>query len=257
MLGNLARPSYMESTAGIWPWSYDQCGASAEALEADAAQRISNCRDGKGRGSPEIDIIEAQPGDFTLEYKKVAYVDKTNRQYSLNRPLISSSLQVSPGIASYIRPFTPNMPLKGEWYPDLYPMGGRAYVGEGISNLTTSNPRMINNYWYGQIINEVPEVWQDGLSVNWNHDERFYDEHHNIIRTEWQTGSEDGYVRFYNGDKLIYDITADMLKKRPGSADALPVIPFEAMYLSKLIDVFRQKTKITRSHLDIFRSLEH
>jgi hypothetical protein len=122
MLGNLARPSYQESTQGIWPWSYDTCGASQEAVDANKVQKLSNCQYGKGRGSPEIDIIEAQPGDFVLYYDNVAQVNGTAKPMSVGRPMISSSLQVSPGVANDLRPMSPALPVKGEWYPDFYPM---------------------------------------------------------------------------------------------------------------------------------------
>ena len=87
-----------------------------------------------------------------------------------------------------------------------------------------------------QPINLEPEVWQDGLSCNWNHDPSFYEEQ-TILRTEWQTGKDDGYVRWYYGDELIYEVTADMLKQKPGAGDAIPQIPFEAMYLILNTDV--------------------
>ena len=87
-----------------------------------------------------------------------------------------------------------------------------------------------------QPINLEPEVWQDGLSCNWHHDESFYTEQ-TVLRTEWQSGKEDGYVKWYFGDELIYQITADMLHQKPGAADAIPQIPFEAMYLILNTDV--------------------
>lgn len=142
MLGNLARPNYLESTDGVWPWSYDECGTSEDALEADTVQRISNCKTGKGRGSPEIDIIEAQPGSFVLEYESVAHVDGTNRSITVGRPQISSSLQLAPGVSNSRRVMTPDFPQEGEWYAPLYPIGGDAY-GEAEASGVNYN---LNNY---------------------------------------------------------------------------------------------------------------
>jgi hypothetical protein len=129
MLGNLARPSYQESTQGIWPWSYDTCGASQEAQNANFVQKISNCQYDKGRGSPEIDIIEAQPGDFVLYYDNVAQVNGTAKPMSVGRPMISSSLQVSPGVANDLRPQSPTLPGMGQWYPEFYPMVNNIQLG--------------------------------------------------------------------------------------------------------------------------------
>ncbi|GAX26219.1 hypothetical protein FisN_16Lh045 [Fistulifera solaris] len=230
MLGNLARPGYLTSTEGMWPWSYDTCGTSKEAVQAAAGQAASACQGGRGRGSPEIDIIEAQPGDYVLRYSNVPHVDGTRRDVQLGRPQISSSLQVAPGIADSLRAISPAMPQDGNWYPDLFPFGGDAYGGLNA----TENPRMINNYWYGQLIQEDPPLWQDGLSVTWQHSERYYQQQ-TIIRTEWEPGQ---YIRWYNGEgELMYEITQEMLNARPGAADAVPQIPYEAMYLILNTDI--------------------
>ena len=248
MLGNLARPNYLDSTNGIWPYSYDTCGVSEAAVNASDAQRISSCKTGKGRGSPEIDIIEAQPGDYVLQYPSVEYQNGVTQQCSLGRPLMSSSLQVAPGVSSETRPSVPDFPNPGQWYPDLYPMGGPAYgdLGDGnddieidIERQSSSSgtcPSLQNNFWYGQLISDEPEVWQDGLSVNWQTDPSFYTQQ-TILRTEWQSGKDDGYVRWYWNDQLIFEVTSDTLKSKPGPADAVPMIPFEPMYLILNTDV--------------------
>lgn len=230
MLGNLARPNYLASTDGIWPWSYDECGLSPEAQDALQGQMMNACNNPRGRGSPEIDIIEEQPGDFILEYFNVPLASGSLANISVGRPLMASSLQVAPGISPLLRPEIPAFPVVGEWYPDLFPFGGPAY-GVGDNN------RMLNNYWYGQQIVTEPEVWQDGLSVNWQHSESFY-EQQTILRMEWQTGKDDGYVRWYNDENdLIFEVTAEMLKSKPGAPDAIAEIPYEAMYLILNTDI--------------------
>lgn len=245
-MGNLARPNYLDSTNGIWPYSYDTCGDSEEAVNASQAQRISNCKNGKGRGSTEIDIIEAQPGDYVLEYPSVEFRNGVNKPCSLGRPLMSSSLQVAPGISRKTRPFIPDFPKAGEWYPDMYPMGGPAYgdLGDDEEDIevevergsSDTCPSLLNNYWYGQLVNDDPEIWQDGLSVNWQADPSFYQKQ-TILKTEWQSGKEDGYVRWYWDEKLVYEVTSDTLKAKPGPADAVPLIPLEPMYLIVNTDV--------------------
>lgn len=72
--GNLARPGYMMSTSGMWPYSYNSCGGDLSGSEKEGAnkpQKITACPDpsgfnrtlygllpGQGRGAPEIDIVE-------------------------------------------------------------------------------------------------------------------------------------------------------------------------------------------------------
>ncbi|KAB5596414.1 Beta-glucan synthesis-associated protein SKN1 [Ceratobasidium theobromae] len=83
-LGNLARAGYGATTEGTWPYSYDSCdiGTFPQQLNSDSSpqnivglsslpgQRLSSCSCpgsdhpgpdvSRGRGGPEIDIIEAQ-----------------------------------------------------------------------------------------------------------------------------------------------------------------------------------------------------
>ena len=73
--------------------------------------------------------------------------------------------------------------------------------------------------------------------MNWQHSENYYTQQ-TVIRTEWQAGKDDGYVRWYDGaGQLMYEITADTLKSKPGPNDAIPQIPYEAMYLILNTDV--------------------
>ena len=121
-------------------WSYDTCGNSDEAKRQLEGQKYTACMDGaRGRGSPEIDIIEAQPGDYVLEYSNVTHINGSTYSTSVGRPMIVTSLQVAPGVDRGIRPTAPDLPKKGEWYETLYPMGGEEY-GPGMNG-------MINNYW--------------------------------------------------------------------------------------------------------------
>jgi beta-glucanase (GH16 family) len=100
-MGNLARPGYGATTDGLWPYTYDECDVGtfpnqtlkdgsgpAAALHSNASrskynyelswlsgQRLSACTcpgedhpgptTSKGRGAPEIDIIEAEKNKRT------------------------------------------------------------------------------------------------------------------------------------------------------------------------------------------------
>ena len=77
-MGNLARATFEASSEGIWPFSFDTCVHPDNATDCEGsqcrAQRISACdatpghglNPLQGRGSPEIDIIEAMPGSVKL-----------------------------------------------------------------------------------------------------------------------------------------------------------------------------------------------
>lgn len=73
-MGNLGRPGYLSTTEGMWPYTYQACDvgitpnqSSHDGLSRLPGQRLPSCTcpgedhptPGKGRGAPEIDIIEA------------------------------------------------------------------------------------------------------------------------------------------------------------------------------------------------------
>ena len=73
-MGNLGRPGYQSTTDGTWPYTYDSCDAgitpnqsSTDGLSVLPGQKLPSCTcpdedhpsPGKGRGAPEIDVIEA------------------------------------------------------------------------------------------------------------------------------------------------------------------------------------------------------
>jgi beta-glucanase (GH16 family) len=72
-MGNLGRPGYLSTTDGMWPYTYQACDvgitpnqSSYDGLSNLPGQRLPSCTcpgedhptPGKGRGAPEIDIIE-------------------------------------------------------------------------------------------------------------------------------------------------------------------------------------------------------
>nr|AAQ72769.1 beta-1,6-glucan synthetase [Pneumocystis carinii] len=74
MMGNLGRPGFGASTEGTWPYSYDNCDIGITPNQSDhtglsflPGMKLPGCTcpnsdhpsPGKGRGAPEIDIIEA------------------------------------------------------------------------------------------------------------------------------------------------------------------------------------------------------
>lgn len=103
MLGNLARATYVGSSNFIWPYSYTQCDETNRH-----SQKISSCskvghfgmKPGRGRGSPEIDILEAMMGS-----------DEKLPSTNITRPYFSTSLQIAPGVEG-IRPNLGKLPRK-------------------------------------------------------------------------------------------------------------------------------------------------
>ena len=74
-IGNLARPGYMSTSEGVWPYTYDSCDAGITANQSSPdgisylpGQRLSKCTcsgedhpsPGKGRGAPEYDVLEGE-----------------------------------------------------------------------------------------------------------------------------------------------------------------------------------------------------
>jgi hypothetical protein len=143
IMGNLGRATLEDSTDGIWPFSYDECvDGSSEDCETSQchSQRISACDDtpghglnpNQGRGSPEVDILEAMPGDpkttgaHNVFHCKPAdgnasplLQDKDMMGYlQMPRPQLIGSYQVAPGMprGALERPKDACLPLEGEWY---------------------------------------------------------------------------------------------------------------------------------------------
>ena len=79
-MGNLGRPGYLATTDGMWPYTYNECDAGitpnqsmTDGTSELPGQRLTSCgckgsdhpTPGKGRGAPEIDIIEVS-GDWAV-----------------------------------------------------------------------------------------------------------------------------------------------------------------------------------------------
>ncbi|CAG8765327.1 27285_t:CDS:2 [Dentiscutata erythropus] len=78
-LGNLGRAGFGATTDGVWPYSYDECDVGITPNQSDTSgtfsyihgQRLNKCTcpgqdhpsPGKGRGAPEIDVLEATIDD--------------------------------------------------------------------------------------------------------------------------------------------------------------------------------------------------
>lgn len=103
MLGNLARATYVGSSNFIWPYSYDECDENnRQSQQISACSKVGHysMKPGLGRGSPEIDILEAMMGSSEK-------LPNTN----VTRPYFSTSLQIAPGVEKN-RPILGKLPKK-------------------------------------------------------------------------------------------------------------------------------------------------
>lgn len=103
LLGNLARATYVGSTNFMWPFSYNECDPRTRlSQEISACDKVNHfgLDPYRGRGAPEIDIIEAMQGDE-------GHLPNT----FIERPYQSCSLQVAPGV-EFDRPLLGHRPHK-------------------------------------------------------------------------------------------------------------------------------------------------
>ena len=87
MLGNLARATFVGSSDFMWPYSYNECNADQRmSQEINSCSKVNHygLEAHRGRGSPEIDLIEAMQGDMTEKLPST----------TIKRPYQSASLQV-------------------------------------------------------------------------------------------------------------------------------------------------------------------
>lgn len=211
LLGNLARGTYVGSSDHVWPWSYNTCDENTRvSQEINACDKVTHygMTEFEGRGSPEIDILEAMGGE-------PGPLPNTHIQ----RPYFSSSLQVAPGIRDY-RPHLGSLPREGFWYDNLE---------YGDINGTNSD---LNPFFYGVTLVHKPKSYtyqSDALSANMMINSSHFEKQH-IYRVEWEPPSSnndtsDGYIRWFADDQLVYGITSQTLTKSG------TVIPNEPMYV--------------------------
>jgi len=192
LLGNLARHTYVGSSMHIWPWSSNECNDRTEG-----GQQINAClhsdhwgmKTGFGRGAPEIDIFEVQPGPIKRNVGPFHY------SY-VGQPFMSSSYQVAPGRA-WNRPGAGYWPGPGQWYDDIK-----------FGNETCLNILFYGNYnhFAGDPHPEKQDYWSDSISYNRQlHQEHFTSKH--VYRLEWEVpdaeAGHDGYLHWFLDGKLV------------------------------------------------------
>jgi len=168
----------------------------------------------QGRGAPEIDILEGQPGPTPVgvgDYLKSL----------VGQPFISTSLQVAPGRSAQ-RPGPGNWPGPGEWY-------------QGIAHGPNSsiNINFYGNYnFFGKEF-AAPEYsyWSDAISWNTQLNESHFEQFHNY-RLEWGPPDVDdpkqgGFLAWYIDNQMVLHMNSTNLN----SGDTGAEIPSEPSYI--------------------------
>ena len=280
LFGNLGRALYPQSTNGVWPFIFneefveDQVPDSACSINQCLSQRIRKSdpqgRWGlhpyEGRGAPEIDILEVQPGDYTYYYDEKHACEKncTNRKpdgkmtvaATYSNPIVSTSLQAAPGFiqGSDQRPNQGCVPglinISNVYTPQWY------YPELQLFNWGSaqSTYKVTPNYnFYGLPPLDIPTVYDhkyehanlhtDAYSANTELNPSFWAEFHNY-RVEWDPHPTRGYVRWSLDGKVQFQLDAGFLnKERTVSREGTPIgtlkgrqIPSEPMYVILNVD---------------------
>ena len=193
LLGNLARHTYVGSSEHIWPWSSEVCTErSFESQHITACDQVAHygLKAGVGRGSPEIDIFEVQPG--SLKANQGVFL-----RSPVGQPFMSASFQVAPGRAS-MRPGPGYWPGPGQWYDGL--VGGKnAALNIGFYGSY--------NHFAGDPHPEKSDYWSDAISYNRQLNESHFDRPHKY-RLEWDvpTDKKDGYLHWFLDGELVLAI---------------------------------------------------
>jgi hypothetical protein len=199
MLGNLARHTYVGSSEHVWPWSSTTCtekSFSSQLLSACNEAAHYGMEKGVGRGSPEVDIFEVQPGK--IKAGKGPYKDSP-----VGQPFMSASFQVAPGRPD-LRPGPGWWPGPKQWYEGL--KGG---------NHSALNINFYGNYnhFRGDPHPEKSDYWSDAISYNRQLEAKHFNSPH-VYRLEWDVPSatHDGYLNWFLDGELILSINGTGVK---------------------------------------------
>jgi len=190
LLGNLGRATFEGSTNLIWPWSYDKCNRKLqEAQTISACNRVHHfgMQAGKGRGSTEIDIMEAMAGKGAIAGTKISL------------PYFSSTLQVAPGVPTK-RPGEGVEPGNNvNWYR------GMKYGDNTHQNVFFFGSKMATtsaNEPTGRSAKQ--EYIADAVGGMTNIDESYWTSMA-TYRLEWQPG-KNGSLNWYVNDTFVFGI---------------------------------------------------
>ncbi|KAL7564824.1 hypothetical protein ACA910_021080 [Epithemia clementina (nom. ined.)] len=197
MLGNLARHTYVGSSEHMWPWSSLVCTAKArDAQKLNGCQHIAHygMHNFLGRGAPEIDIFEAQPGNVRANVGPFL-------KSSVGQPFASASFQVAPGRPTN-RPGPGEWPGPGQWYSGL--------IGGPNASL---NINFYGNYnHFNADSKKSQDYWSDAISYNRQLNASYFNAPH-VFRLEWDvpTHNSAGYLHWFLDGELVLAIKGETL----------------------------------------------
>ncbi|KAF8062056.1 KRE6 [Scenedesmus sp. PABB004] len=245
--GNLGRPGYLRSTAGRWPYSYDTCEGSGplEWSVGQPGQRTSACGGRRGRGAPEIDVLEygifPVPGAdapqptfvHTMQARAAASTGRKSRARRAPRPRgggaerarrprprrATQMAPVAPPFTSWMLAQPPGSgAIPGVSLPGAADPAARTYLGNTYGELSRPGfPRTGNNltdtYTASSLLGQQHFTAAHAYGVLWEPGER---------------------VRWYLDGRLLFEVTKEALRAQAndaGQAVAARLIPVEAMSL--------------------------
>ncbi|KAK8846852.1 hypothetical protein IAR55_005940 [Kwoniella newhampshirensis] len=222
-MGNLGRPGYGASTEGMWPYTYDSCdigtlanqtwpngtgpdatlttGANGGPLSYLPGLRTSACTcEGedhpgpnvkKGRGAPEIDMVEAQ----------IIIAE--------GRGEVSQSFQTAPFDDHYQ---WDNTSANWRWYDDSLTYFN-TYLGGTYQQAVSSLTRLPRNIYYDQP-GDNKQFTMFGMEYQAFPEQR-----------------EKGYITWYADNKPSWTVNADAIGPNPRTQIGRRIIPEEPMAL--------------------------
>mmetsp|Transcript_1951 Transcript_1951/g.2742 ORF Transcript_1951/g.2742 Transcript_1951/m.2742 type:complete len:633 (-) Transcript_1951:213-2111(-) len=198
VLGNLVRHTYVGSAMHVWPWSSNECTThNFYAQKVNACSRMAHygLHAGQGRGAPEIDIFEVQPGP--LKANQGPFL-----RSPVGQPFQSASYQAAPG-RSTNRPGSGYWPGPGQWYDGL--------EGGNNSALNILYYGDYNHFW-GDVNPAKMDYWSDAISYNRQLSRTHFNESH-TYRLEWDVPTENskGYLRWFLDGELVVSMNGTLL----------------------------------------------
>ncbi|KAG2185990.1 hypothetical protein INT43_002428 [Umbelopsis isabellina] len=203
-MGNLGRPGYGATTEGTWPYAYDTCDAGVtknqsmtNGLSYLPGQRLNACvksgdhpSPGKGRGAPEIDILEVASADGSFGGKVGS---------------VSQSGQFAPFDYAY----TPNY----------------SYMSTNNNTIGNNGKTEINGYKGGQFQQAVSVV--TALDPNMYDAKKFQTFAFEYVPSN--TPGEDSYIRWELGGQETWRMYEETMGPNPKSKVSQRTISNEPM----------------------------
>ncbi|KAK9814320.1 hypothetical protein WJX72_004030 [[Myrmecia] bisecta] len=248
MMGNLGRAGLLNTTGGLWPYSYDKCeGSGPSGFDKLPGQLINACPDpagfnrtaawgfnqGQGRGSPEIDIMELMVNAASVSSVPAPTSAPTIQPAAglRSQPAAPSASRASIGQTVQMGPI---MPSGTHWVdPAFYAaqgvQDGAIFPGASTNLKTRLNPQWGPYSTPGQLP-RPSGPYQDSMSAVSDIGQSFFGDFHKF-GLDWAPGE---YLRWYIDGVFTFELNKEALAAREnalGQKVGQRQIPEEPMYL--------------------------